>query len=75
MTRLWQTLSAHAKQIGLWLLIALGLVLTGCASGSVRSTFCLIATPIYIHPSDVLSERTAVAILEHNERGAALCGW
>lgn len=50
--------------------------LTGCAtSGPVPSSYCDNARPIYLAPADRLTERTVRAVIAHNEKGAALCGW
>jgi len=31
--------------------------------------------PIYFDPADRLTDATEKAIIAHNEKGAALCGW
>lgn len=49
---------------------------SGCAtSGPVPNVYCDIAKPIYFDPADRMTERTERAIIAHNEKGAALCGW
>ena len=37
--------------------------------------FCLLSKPILVSRMDVFTPETAKAILDHNERGAAQCGW
>jgi hypothetical protein len=39
------------------------------------SSYCMTAKPIYIGRTDVISDETARAILEHNVTGAKNCGW
>lgn len=38
-------------------------------------SFCLVAKPIYFDVADRMTDRTERAIIAHNEKGAALCGW
>lgn len=60
--------------VGLMLLASL----SGCSfatSGPVPNEFCQVAKPIYFDPADRMTERTELAIIAHNEKGAALCGW
>lgn len=47
---------------------------SGCAT-SGQGNFCDNAKPIYFDTADRMSERTERAIITHNEKGAALCGW
>lgn len=58
------------------------IVLAACAviAGCGRETkpihdFCLLSKPILVSRTDVFTPETAKAILDYNERGAALCGW
>jgi len=61
------------------------LVLAGCAPLQPVTTadsapppkpeFCAEAEPIIVSPLDRLTTATAKQILEHDERGAKLCGW
>lgn len=49
---------------------------SGCAtSGPAPNAYCDNARPIYFDPADRMTERTERAIITHNEKGAALCGW
>jgi hypothetical protein len=49
---------------------------SGCAtSGAAISDFCAVARPIFISVEDRLSDLTARQILDHNEKGAAMCAW
>ncbi|WP_244123127.1 hypothetical protein [Burkholderia gladioli] len=41
----------------------------------VIDTGCAWTRPIYLDKTDVLSDATARAILEHNQTGAKNCGW
>ncbi len=41
----------------------------------VIDTGCGWTRPIYLDKTDVLSDATARAILEHNQTGAKNCGW
>lgn len=56
-------------------IIALSLLLTGCASAG--GSFCAVERPIRPATAEVatLSGASVAAILAHNERGQALCGW
>lgn len=52
------------------------ILLAGCATaGPATDSFCAVAKPILISKADVLTEGTARQVLEHNEYGAAKCGW
>lgn len=63
------------------LILALILVLTSCATigasvkRGVESAPCKAFHPVYIHPGDVLTKRTADAILSNNETGYVICHW
>ena len=61
-----------AKALMLCVLI---LLISGCAVRPVNE--CLIFAPIYLEPEDVtaVSDPLARQLLEHNETGAAVCGW
>ncbi|WP_244123610.1 hypothetical protein [Burkholderia gladioli] len=41
----------------------------------VIDTACNWTKPIYLDKSDVLSDATARAVLEHDKAGAEKCGW
>lgn len=66
-----------------FLLVALltSFVGTGCGMlttpqpEAADSSYCMTAKPIYISRTDVISDETARAILEHNLTGAKNCGW
>jgi len=58
------------------LLAIAGAVIAGCQPETRPvSDFCLLSKPILVSRLDVFTPETAKAILEYNERGAALCGW
>jgi len=51
-------------------------VIAGCEKETRPvSDFCLLSKPILVSRADVFTPETAKAILDYNERGAALCGW
>jgi hypothetical protein len=54
-------------------LIALAILLGSCGVTG-RGSLC-DAEPIRIAQDDVLTRETGTAILRHNLRGRALCGW
>ncbi|PFH26653.1 hypothetical protein BX604_0349 [Burkholderia sp. JKS000303] len=41
----------------------------------VIDSACSWTKPIYLEKTDVLSDSTARAVLEHNRTGAKVCGW
>ncbi|MCC2649864.1 MAG: hypothetical protein K0R61_49 [Microvirga sp.] len=52
--------------------------LTSCAGsgrGPAPNSFCDNAKPIYFDVADKMTRQTEKAIIVHNEKGAALCGW
>ena len=51
------------------------LSVSACATAGPADTFCDVARPIYFDKADQVSTRTELAIIKHNEKGAALCGW
>lgn len=53
----------------------LSVLLAGCASAG--GSFCAVEHPIRLAKAEVatLSGATVAAILAHNEKGQALCGW
>lgn len=55
--------------------IALSLLLAGCTT--TGGTFCAVEHPIRPTKAEVatLSDASVAAILAHNKKGAALCGW
>lgn len=56
--------------------LLLGSSVTGCASrNSPPPEFCAVAVAIYVGEEDVLSDKTADQILEHNMVGKRLCHW
>lgn len=69
----------HKSKLGLYLLVVLLILLgaTGCVTKTplVQPDYCATAMPIYVSKSDVISDMTARAILEHNLTGQKLCGW
>lgn len=50
---------------------------TGCATTTKPAApdFCGTAAPIFVSKADVITDRTARRILEHNLTGRKLCGW
>lgn len=54
--------------------LILAVLLAGCTT-TPKGSFCQIASPIRPANVDVLSDAEVAAILQHNEKGAALCGW
>ncbi|RWI94673.1 MAG: hypothetical protein E5X33_30585 [Mesorhizobium sp.] len=59
------------KELTLALLIALA----GCSTA--RGSFCAVSSPIRLSAAAVaaLSDAEVRALLAHNRKGAALCGW
>lgn len=58
-----------------WGLLALMLSATSCASGGPGTRpGCEWAKPIFVSRSDVLTDRTAAEILEHNKTWVRICG-
>lgn len=57
------------------LILALAIALAGCQT--TKGTFCAVSSPIRISSKavDALSDAEVAAVLAHNEKGAALCGW
>ena len=53
--------------------LILAALVAGCTTA--KGSFCDIADPIRPANVDVLTDAEVAAILKHNERGAALCGW
>lgn len=55
--------------------IALSLLLAGCTT--TGGTFCAVEHPIRPTKAEVatLSDASVSAILAHNKKGQALCGW
>ncbi len=56
----------------------MGTLLNGCemlGQENRASDFCSVARPIYVSETDVFSDTTARAILNHNEKGRSICGW
>lgn len=51
------------------------LLLAGCAS--VAGSFCTVAKPLRPSPEVIaaMSDGEVAAMLSHNRKGAALCGW
>lgn len=51
------------------------LVLAGCTTA--RGSFCAISSPVRLSSSavDALSDAEVKAMLAHNRKGQALCGW
>lgn len=56
-------------------IIALSLLLAGCTTSG--GSFCAVEHPIRPTKAEVvtLSGASVAAILAHNEKGQALCGW
>lgn len=52
------------------------LALVGCQT-TTKGTFCAVSHPIRLSQSTVdnLSDQEVSAVLAHNKKGAALCGW
>lgn len=57
------------------LILAIAIALAGCQA--TKGTFCAVSSPIRISSKavDALSDAEVAAVLAHNEKGAALCGW
>ena len=57
------------------LAIALFLALAGCTTA--RGSFCAISSPLRLSSSavDALTDAEVKAMLSHNRKGQALCGW
>lgn len=51
------------------------LISTSCVTSGPADSFCVIAKPIYFSSKDLLSNETERAIIAHDEKGAAICGW
>ena len=49
------------------------LLLTGCAASGQEIDLCATIDPIYVSKDDVLTEGTALQILDHNELWAETC--
>jgi len=62
------------KQLSV-LAVMMFLALAGCTSA--KGSFCAISSPIRLSPSvvDALSDAEVKAMLAHNRKGQALCGW
>lgn len=48
-------------------------LLTGCATSGVATSYCDISKPVYISKQDVLTDGTARQILQHNETWQRVC--
>lgn len=59
------------------LLILLGFLAGLVACQAASGSFCQISKPIRLSDAsvDALSDQEVAAILAHNRKGAALCGW
>jgi hypothetical protein len=60
-----------------WNAVSMLLVLlsvSACAT-SGQGSYCDNASPIYLSRADVLTDQTELAVIKHNEKGVALCGW
>ncbi|UDL89520.1 hypothetical protein LGH82_31460 [Mesorhizobium sp. PAMC28654] len=57
------------------LAIVMFLALAGCTTA--KGSFCAISSPIRLSSSavDALSDAEVKAMLAHNRKGQALCGW
>jgi hypothetical protein len=62
------------KQLSV-LAVMMFLALAGCTSA--KGSFCAISSPIRLSSSvvDALSDAEVKAMLAHNRKGQALCGW
>ncbi len=49
------------------------LLLSGCAATGQGTEYCALARPIFIGRADALTQRTAEAVLKHNETWAETC--
>lgn len=58
-----------------WLTALAMVSLTSCAGSGPVNSYCEVAKPIYFDVADKMTQRTERAIIAHNEKGAALCGW
>lgn len=47
--------------------------LTACGATGRGTDFCTLARPIYVSRADVLTQRTAEAVLAHNETWRGNC--
>lgn len=61
--------------MGKGLILAALLALAACTT--TKGSFCQISSPIRLSSQvvDALSDAEVAAVLSHNEKGAALCGW
>jgi type IV pilus biogenesis protein CpaD/CtpE len=62
------------------LLILACCALAGCATTTeiqtkVIAVDCVWTKPIFVSQGDILTDKTAEAILEHNNTGRERCGW
>jgi len=57
------------------LILAGIMLLAGC--GTVSGSFCAVAKPLRPSPEAIaaMSDGEVAAMLAHNRKGAALCGW
>jgi hypothetical protein len=57
--------------------LALASLLALAACQTAKGSFCDIAKPVRLSDAavDALSEAETAALLAHNRKGAALCGW
>lgn len=62
--------------MGRLILVTAFCIMAGCASAP-KGGFCSIAEPIRLSEQaiDAMSDAEITKALEHNERGARLCGW
>lgn len=56
------------------LLLALTLAASACATVGPSASACGWVKPVYVHPDDVLTDRTVEQILNHNEKWSEICG-
>lgn len=57
------------------LIVAVVLLLTGCATSPIPIGLPCSVGPIYLSKDDVLTRRTKESVLLVNETGAQLCRW
>lgn len=71
----WRMSPRATRLIMLWLLVAMLLIVTGCAPSSPVGSGCEWTKTIYPtkHDADVISDSLVSQILEHNETRDQIC--
>lgn len=60
-----------------WGLVLLGFLAGLMACQAPQGSFCQVSKPLRLSNAsvDALSDQEVAAVLAHNRKGAALCGW